>query len=147
MKKIDINILKKYYEEGLLMKQEHPKYPLIIWNYSRKVQFENLWDDVTMQMRGLITDIEGNIIAKGFDKFFNLEQLESVGLKVPNEEFEVYEKIDGSYICCFFYNNLWLCASKGSFTSDQAQKGNELLKKYDISKLDKKNSYIFEIIY
>lgn len=147
MKKIDINILKKYYEEGLLMKQEHSKYPLIIWNYSRKVQLENLWDDVTMQMRGLITDTEGNIIGKSFDKFFNLEQLPSVGLSVPNEEFDVYNKEDGSLIIVFWYDNQWLCASRGSFTSEYAVKASELLKNYPSFILLPNLTYCFELLW
>ncbi len=145
--KLDIKIINEYVEKGLLLKQKHPEFPIYIYNYSRKVQYEKLWDDITLMARGLILDDNGNVIAKGFDKFFNLDQLESVGLKVPNEDFEVYDKMDGSYICCFFYNNRWIISSKGSFTSDQAQKGYELLNKYDANKLDKKNSYIFEIIY
>ena len=50
------DILNKYYEEKLLYKQEHPTIPLTIWNYSEKVQYDNLWDDITIQTRGLVTD-------------------------------------------------------------------------------------------
>lgn len=39
--------LNKYYEDGLLYKQVHPTLPLTIWNYTEKVQYENLWDEIT----------------------------------------------------------------------------------------------------
>lgn len=34
--------LNKYYEDGLLYKQVHPSFPLTIWNYTEKVQYENI---------------------------------------------------------------------------------------------------------
>ena len=83
--------LNQYYEDGLLYKQVHPTLPLTIWNYTEKVQFENLWDEVTLMCRGLVTDNEGNMVAIPFQKFFNIEE----GKFTPTENFEVYEKMDG----------------------------------------------------
>jgi RNA ligase len=118
---------------------------LKIYNYSRDCQFEKKWDSITLAMRGTVIDNEGNLIAKSLNKFFNIEE---IGINnLPNEEFEVFEKMDGSCIICFYYNNQWICASRGSFTSPQAIRANELLLKYPIEKLNKKNTYIFEVIY
>ena len=80
-------VLNRYHEEGLVYKQVHPTLPLTIWNYSEKVQYENLWDDVTLQTRGLVTDDKGNVVARPFKKFFNIEE----GKHTPTEEFEVFE--------------------------------------------------------
>ena len=180
--------LEKYYADGLLIKQTHPTKDLTIWNYSQKVQYEKLWDDITMQCRGLVTNSNGDIVARPFKKFFNLEEIDSL----PSGEFKVYEKLDGSLGILFYYeeeltderryniwfnnnyetgmerffdsNNLpdydnpyyeptpktkgeWIFASRGSFTSDQALKGNELLKKYNLNLLNKGYTYLFEIIY
>ena len=148
--KYDINILADYVSKGLVIGQSHPTLPLAIFNYSRECQYEGLWDDITLNMRGTILDTKGNVIAKPFPKFFNYEEHTAENSKlppIPNETFEVYEKMDGSCIICFNYNDEWICASRGSFTSEQAQKANELLKNYPIEKLDKNNTYIFEIIY
>ena len=71
---ISLDTLNKYYEQGLLYKQVHPILPLTIWNYTEKVQYESLWDDITLQCRGLVTDTEGNIVARPFRKFFNMEE-------------------------------------------------------------------------
>jgi RNA ligase len=65
-------VLNKYFEEGLVYKQVHPTLPLTIWNYTEKVQYEGLWDDVTLQTRGLVTDDKGNVVARPFRKFFNI---------------------------------------------------------------------------
>jgi len=38
-----------YVESGLLISQKHPEYNnLSIFNYSKKCQYENLWDDITL---------------------------------------------------------------------------------------------------
>lgn len=138
-----IQVLEKYYEEGLVTKQVHPVLPLTIWNYTDKVQYEGLWDDITLMTRGLVTDNDGNIIARPFKKFFNLSE----GKYTPTEEFDVFEKMDGSLGILFYYDNEWILATRGSFTSDQAVKGMEILKKYRYERLLPGFTYLFEIIY
>jgi RNA ligase len=135
--------LNKYYEDGLLYKQVHPSLPLTIWNYSEKVQYENLWNETLLMCRGLVTDNEGNIVAKPFDKFFNIEE----GKYTPTENFEVYEKMDGSLGIVFWYEGQWILATRGSFTSDQAIKGTEILKKYNTDIMFRHMTFCFEIIY
>jgi RNA ligase len=136
-------ILKKYEEDGLLYRQSHQTLDLDIWNYSEKVQYEGLWDDITLMCRGLVTNSNGDIVARPFRKFFNIEE----GRHTPTEQFSVYEKMDGSLGILFSYNDVWVLATRGSFTSDQAVKGFEMLKNYDYEKLHKDYTYLFEIIY
>jgi len=126
-----------------MYKQIHPNLPLTIWNYSEKVQYDNLWDDITMQTRGLVTDNKGNIVARPFKKFFN----DSEKKHTPTPDFDVYEKMDGSLGILFHYEGGWVLATRGSFTSDQAVKGFEMLQKYEYQKLHKDYTYLFEIIY
>jgi len=135
--------LNKYYEDGLLYKQVHPSLPLTIWNYTEKVQYENLWDEVTLMCRGLVTDDTGDIVATPFQKFFNIEE----GKFEPTEKFEVYEKMDGSLGIVFWYRGQWVVATRGSFTSDQAIKARELLKKYNTDIMFRNLTFCFEIIY
>jgi len=188
--KYDLEVLSDYINRGLVIKQNHPTLPLSIYNYSRECQYNGMWDDITLNCRGLVLDNEGNVIAKPFPKFFNYE--EHTTNEIPNENFEVYEKMDGSLGILFYYeyelsdekryniwfnnnyetgmerffdpNNLpnfddpyyeptpkikgeWHMATRGSFTSEQAIKGRELLEKYNFEKLHTDYTYLFEIIY
>jgi RNA ligase len=93
--------LETYYENGLLHKQNHPTLDLTIWNYSPKVQYERLWDDITIQCRGLVTNSKGSIVARPFKKFFNYEEHKPED--IPNEDYIVYEKMDGSLGILFYY--------------------------------------------
>ena len=121
----DLNILNKYISDGLVVKNDHPTLPISIYNYSRTCQYENKWDEITKACRGLILDQEGNVVAKGFDKFFNIEEHKPE--EIPNEPFEVFEKLDGSLGILFWYQGKWILATKGSFTSDQAVRAKEIL--------------------
>jgi RNA ligase len=135
--------LNKYYEDGLLYKQVHPSLPLTIWNYTEKVQYENLWDEVTLMCRGLVTDNTGDIVAAPFQKFFNIEE----GKFEPTEKFDVYEKMDGSLGIVFWYRGQWVVATRGSFTSDQSIKAKEILRKYNTDIMFRHLTFCFEIIY
>lgn len=146
-----LSILEKYYQNGLVLKQTHPTLDLSIWNYSPKVQYEKLWDDVTKICRGLVTNSEGKIIARPFKKFFNYE--EHSADEIPNESFEVFEKMDGSLGIVFYYHGEWHMATRGSFISNQSIVGLKMLKELSILKnypstgLNYNWTYLFEIIY
>ena len=94
-----LETLNKYFEDGLLYKQTHPTLPLTIWNYTEKVQYEDLWDEITIQTRGLVTDDKGNIVARSFKKFFNLEEKKHTA----TPDFDVFDKMDGSLGILFNY--------------------------------------------
>jgi RNA ligase len=100
---------------------------------------------VTLTCRGLVTDTEGNIVARPFKKFFNMEELSDE--QIPKQDFDVYEKLDGSLGILFNYKNQWIICSRGSFMSEQAIKAGELLKKYDLKYFYYDYTFIFEIIY
>lgn len=142
---MNLETLHKYKEDGLLRCQTHPNLPLTIWNYTEKVQYEKLWDEVTLACRGLVTDDLGNVVARPFKKFFNIEE----GKHTPTKEFEVYEKMDGSLGIVFYYGGEWHVATRGSFTSEQAVRAKEMLSKYDFSYLAAENIFTFlvEVIY
>ena len=141
---MNLQTLHKYYEEGWLIKQTHPTLPLTIWNYSQTTQYEGKWDEITLQCRGLVTDDKGNVVARPFKKFFNMEE----GKHTPTKEFKVYEKEDGSLGILFHYEGEWIFASRGSFTSEQAIEGSRMFKeKFQQSHFSKDSTYMFEIIY
>jgi RNA ligase len=136
--------LEQYSRTGHLFKQTHRTLPLSIWNYSPEVQYNQLWDDITLQCRGLVTDNEGNVIAYPFKKFFNIEE----NKHRPTENFEVYEKMDGSLGILFFYEGKWIVATRGSFTSPQSVKAREMLDtKYNLESIPKSYATLLEIIY
>ena len=118
-----LETLEQYKVDGLLYNQVHPDLPLTIWNYTQRVQYEGLWDEITLQCRGLVTDDKGNVAARPFKKFFNIEE----NNHVATDDFEIFEKLDGSLIIVFWYNDQRIVASRGSFTSDHVKWAIEIL--------------------
>jgi len=174
--KYNLELLQKHYiDKGLVVKQNHPTLPLSIYNYSRTTQYDGNWDRYTLACRGLVLDNEGNVIAKPFPKFFNYEEIKDdkyahcegcrksgmincgyfdecggweMRSVIPNESFEVYEKMDGSLGIFFYYGGEWHMATRGSFTSEQAIKGMEIAKRLNYDKRCVIGyTYLFEIIY
>ena len=141
---LSLRILNKYRNEGLLYSQVHPTLPLTIWNYTEKVQYEGLWDEITLSCRGLVTDDRAVVYARPFKKFFNIEE----GKHTPTSEFEVFEKMDGSLGIMFKYNGEVICATRGSFASDQAVWMSKFAKEYNYQNIIVDGfTYLFEIIY
>jgi RNA ligase len=173
--KYNLELLHKHYiDTGKVVKQNHPTLPLSIYNYSRTTQYDGNWDRYTLACRGLVLDNEGNVIAKPFPKFFNYEEIKDdkyahcegcrksgmincgyfdecggweMRSVIPNESFEVYEKMDGSLGIIFHYEGEWHIATRGSFTSEQAIKGKEMLDKLNKTALIPGYTYLVEIIY
>jgi len=145
---LNISHLKEMIDEKLVIVQKHKDADYFIYNYSPRVQYEKLWNETTMQCRGLILDSEYNVIARPFKKFFNLE--EHSFDDIPKHKFEIYEKMDGSLGILYWIGNEPFIATRGSFESDQAIYANKILHQRYINvipKLDKSKTYLFEIIY
>lgn len=165
--KIDPQLFVKIQErvkQGYISVRPHPRGDLFIYNYTTKTQIDSKWDEATMASRGLIVDRLGSIIARPFEKFFNVGQIEIIRnrtshlygykwkdfySKLHTEPFRAYPKLDGSLGVVYFnpYLVKWEIATRGSFESDQAVKGNELLKKYPTDKLNSAFTYLVEIVY
>lgn len=144
----DKKLLNKMIEENYVSVRKHPTAELYIYNYTPKAQYDRVWNDVTLQCRGLILDGDMNVVSRTFKKFFNLEELQPE--EIPNLPFDVYDKLDGSLAILYWVDNLPYIATRGSFESEQAIKGTEIFyKKYShlIPTLDKTKTYLFEIIY
>lgn len=145
---MDKVLFREMLAQEYIMVQKHPDADLFIYNYTRKAQFERLWNEITLLTRGLILDGKMNIVARPFIKFFNYE--EHTPEQIPALPFELYEKMDGSLGILYWLNDKPYIATRGSFDSDQARHANQVLYEryqHTFDKLNKGATYLFEIIY
>lgn len=145
---INQSLLHQMLEQGYLRTQKHPNHNLWIYNYTATAQYEGIWNEVTLQCRGLILNENYEIVARPFPKFFNLGERQNQ--IIPNEPFEVYEKMDGSLGILYWIENEPFIATRGSFASEQSRIANQILYtryRHLFSNLDKNKTYLFEIIY
>jgi len=143
---------------------------LLGFKYTTNTVYSEDWDNVSLHARGIVFEYEtGKVLARPFDKFFNLGEMidvETGELKAISEyvkehlgfdnlsgdykhqKFRVMDKLDGSLGIMFWTGHKWLVKTAGSFESDQAIWANNWsVENIDTSKLDKSKTYLFEIIY
>lgn len=123
---------------------------LILYNYTDQCTYERAWNEITRNSRGIIFERDtGKIVALPFPKFFNIGEMPETRLEnLPNEPYKVTEKMDGSLGIVYHYNDDWHVATRGSFTSDQAKRGKEILDtQYDMSAVKESITLLVEIIY
>ncbi len=101
---------------GHVSVQRHANNRLFIYNYTPKAQYAQEWNDVTINTRGLIVNVAGEVVARPFPKFFNLEEIEHDITELPL----VQEKLDGSLGIIYHDGEGYAVATRGSFTSEQA---------------------------
>ena len=134
------------HDQGYVRENTHPTLDLKIINYTEKAQFDNEWNNVTAQCRGLIVNSEGTVIARPFDKFLNYGQRDADKL-LMDERVVATDKMDGSLGILWSYQGEQGIATRGSFTSEQAIHATKLWKeKYGFA-VSPEWTYMFEIVY
>lgn len=121
---LDVEKLEDHITTGIVERKRHAVLPLNILCYSRRATYEDIWDDITTKTRGLVVADDGTIIARPFEKFFNIGTSYRPETWPSNLTFDppiVLEKLDGSLGILWEYDGFTGVASKGSFNSDHAQ--------------------------
>lgn len=118
---------------------------LTLYKYTNSCVFDRGWNDFSMVSRGLILDAEAQrVVATPFPKFFNLGEVDDT---MPDEPFEVYEKLDGSLIILFHHGDRWCAVTRGSFESPQGQWAQDIVDRTDLSALVPGTTYLAEAVY
>ncbi len=124
---------------------EVQKKDLSLFCYTNRCVYHRLWNEWNILARGLILErSKKRVIATPFPKFFNYGELSQ---NLPDEPFEVYEKLDGSLGIAYYYQDDWHIATKGAFDSEQARWGTKQIHSLDYTYLTPGATYLFELIY
>lgn len=88
--------LRKRVDLGLI--GARPNGRLTIFDYTNQCLFDRAWDDYTLQARGLVLDDQGQVVARPWGKFFNVNERPETKLEaLPAETPELSEKMDGCF--------------------------------------------------
>src|ERR1017187_2017814 len=138
-------------KQGYLNKSEYED--LVLFNYNDKCGFEKMWNPYTKAARGIIfKKTTKELVALPFPKFFNVGEIQETLLtNLPNEPYEVFDKMDGSLgITYEDHHDDTRIATRGSFSSLQSQIATQIFQEKYAAKFDKMNlpiTLLFEIIY
>jgi RNA ligase len=134
-------------ENGHVRMQRHPSRPFVIYNYTEACQYLGAWTPITLACRGLVVDGSGVVAARPYPKFFNHTEAAAPRLD-PAAEVRVTDKADGSLGIVYHDGSGYAVATRGSFTSDQAQHATEVLRtRYAGFVPPNGFTVLFEIIY
>jgi RNA ligase len=139
-------VLAEMIEKRYVKSVDHPDGGLRILNYTSRTQYDGVWNDVTRTCRGLIVDGSGRVVARPFPKFFNLQEHGADSL--PGGPVVVTDKLDGSLAVLYPHLGGHALATRGSFTSWQAQHATELWKRRYAHCFSPQTgwTYLFELI-
>jgi RNA ligase len=153
LKNVPLSKINQFVKQGWVSRKKHPVHDLWILNYTPSVQYDDLWDEdeLLVHMRGIVVDRIGNVIARGFPKFWNQsEERSPIHPPYHSDGMRFFEKMDGSLGLAFIYNKEWVTATRGSFESEQALWLSNYLSEAtanDILKPSPFHTFLFEIIY
>lgn len=151
--KVDLQKLRELENDRWITLRPHSRLPLLIANYTQTTQFAGEWNECTKMCRGLILTTDGEVVARPFEKFFNVAQVEETKVEnLPAEMPVITEKLDGSLGILYWDGDLPCMATRGSFDSDQAIWATNWIRRWwaDTGKhkgILKRATYLFEIIY
>ena len=125
-----LGLLDEMIESGFVKRHEHSNGDLYGLNYTAAAQFERVWNDATINSRGIIVTTDGQVVARPFPKFFNLEERPGDHELYEDQPFTLFEKFDGSLGIHYKWNGQHHIATRGSFESDQAQWATDWYRKH-----------------
>lgn len=138
----------EYVKKGLIRSQTYKD--MTIYQYTEFTQFESLWNNCTLNARGIVFDDDGVLVQRCIPKFFNHDEPDGIKvekLMLKEQIGVVQEKLDGSLIKITKDEKHGLViTSKASFESDQAKMAKEIV---DENSYDFKEgwTYHFELIH
>jgi hypothetical protein len=93
-------------------------------NFTRNAFYKNEWNELNVKARGMFVDEDGNIIARSYDKFFNLEEVPETTIESLRENLvfpvKVYQKENGFLGILSVYNGeLLYCSKSQTYKSEQ----------------------------
>jgi hypothetical protein len=102
----------------LVRMQESVRYPgLYVIKYKKRVFYDNLWNDILEECRGLVVDADFNIVSRPFTKIYNY----GVEKRAPKFEadtlVDAYRKVNGFMAALTWYNGDILVSTTGSLDS------------------------------
>ena len=97
-------------ELGIKVKS-YPEEGLLVLNYSQVDSPKS--NPVVVECRGLILDMDFNVVSRSMDRFFNLGEVPESQAHIDLTKAVCYEKVDGSLIRIYNYKGTWYIATRG----------------------------------
>lgn len=110
-------------EELIKIKPQELSQNIVSINFSRKVFYEGLWNDLTSQARGIFINTDTHkVVARAYNKFFNIGEYGTLDDLIDKSEFPIraYKKENGFLGIVSYDKSLdsFIFATKGNMITD-----------------------------
>lgn len=111
-------------KESTLVKERKMPEGIFSLNFTRDAFYQGEWNEMSVKARGMFVDNDGNIVARSYDKFFNLGEVEETSIESLRKNLvfpiHVYQKENGFLGILFVYNGeLLYCSKSQTYKSEQ----------------------------
>ncbi len=125
--------LKQFVESNpkLVTMRECGGYPgLYVLKYSKKVFYDNLWNEYLEECRGTIVDSDFNVVSRPFTKVYNYGIESKAPVLGANTLVTAYRKVNGFMVAMTWYNGDILVSTTGSTDSEYVAMAKEMMLKH-----------------
>lgn len=100
---------------------------IYVLKYSKRVFYDDLWNEYLEECRGTIVDADFNVVSRPFTKIYNYGVEARAPKLDPNTEVNAYRKVNGFLVAVTYHNGDLLVSTTGSTTSDYVKMARELI--------------------
>lgn len=104
--------------------KEYPTEGLLVLNYDQIDSPKS--HPIVMECRGLILDIDYNVVSRSMDRFFNYGEVPESQAHLDMKKAQVFEKVDGSLIRIYNWKGTWYVATRGMAFAEATVNGFDL---------------------
>ena len=123
--------LKKFVEENPKLVTMRPAGDgIFVLKYSKRVFYDNLWNDFLEECRGTIVDADFNVVSRPFTKIYNYGVEDKAPVLSDEVNVTAYRKVNGFMIAMTWYNGDILISTTGSTANDYVEYAKELMVKH-----------------
>jgi hypothetical protein len=103
---------------------------IFVLKYSRRVFYDNLWNDFLEECRGTIVDADFNVVSRPFTKIYNYGVEAKAPVLADDVEVTAYRKVNGFMIAMTWHNGDILISTTGSTANDYVEYAKEMMVKH-----------------
>ena len=97
---------------------------IFVLKYSKRVFYDNLWNDYLEECRGTIVDADFNVVQRPFTKIYNFRVEDKSPVLSEDTVVECFRKVNGFMVAATWHNGRLLVSTTGSTANDYVDMAN-----------------------
>ena len=123
--------LKKFVAENpTLVKMNPAGDGIFVLKYSKRVFYDNLWNEYIAECRGTIVDADFNVVSRPFTKIYNYGIEKEAPVLADATRITAFKKVNGFMVAMTVYKGELLISTTGSTDNDYVNYAKEMMVKH-----------------